>query len=828
MTEQDKSTKSLAATCRVFISYSHDSTEHEQRVRALADGLRANGIEAWADQYVQDPEEGWIKWMRTQVKEAEKVLLVFTETYQKRFEGDEEQGKGLGVTFEGVIVTQALYEKGGRNAKFRPVVFCPGDTQFISEELRRFNCYRVDTEENYEKLLRWLHQAPLIVPPEVSQKPDLPAQPISELFPIKTNEAPVSAGATYALIVGIDKYEYPDWDVSGPCTNALAIANWLLSNGVPPVNLTLFLSPAQGFGQAIDELRQSGVKVQSPATCDALDSHCRSNMKKDNLGKDCPSNSRLLVYWSGHGCTTKRGDRIFFCSDYTSEQTQHVFYASNFLRRLRSYDNQCFDEQIVLADVCGVYNGLKCPDLSEDPGHQRENCCQIVFFATPEGKYAYGLEGRGVFTDTILEVLSKCEWPTHKAFPDAFHRALDTVGPSPFRIRYSFGGTMDERLVGSVPKNTGNEFFMAVYALLSCINLSDSALQYHYRRTVNDLGNPELAKAQGLIGMLKQLSSLQDAVITGQMPYGLLQFLIRLTQDERLKQPITEWLEKNAAAQKNAQETIREKLYVETQQKTLIVAVEHEKNDAGNHEITKYEALLRNSDSSPVDGVDLPSKTVNGWNEFKQDLQALVDNLRTNYSLDSFDIHFAVDPPLFDRPFHQIPVTVEGLPLGHEFVVLVRHLERNRSKNLSWWRFWKEHADAIRSHRPSRIMLLKIDCGNAVIRSEKGLWFASFVLPPSYETHSSCQSEKLRLATLLRLGAPYLYWLHHLPAGADEKTIKKMIRAMLKSIPTLDGIPLQFMRERIRGNAFATEASILWDDPPELSPFASTRGVSFR
>jgi hypothetical protein len=34
-----------------------------------------------------------IRWMRSQVKEADRVLLVFAETYQRRFEGDEEEGK---------------------------------------------------------------------------------------------------------------------------------------------------------------------------------------------------------------------------------------------------------------------------------------------------------------------------------------------------------------------------------------------------------------------------------------------------------------------------------------------------------------------------------------------------------------------------------------------------------------------------------------------------------------------------------------------------------------------------------------------------------------
>lgn len=68
---------------KVFISYSHDSLEHTRRVHALADRLRADGVEAWIDQYAQDPNEGWIRWMRNRVKQADRVLLVFTETYQR-------------------------------------------------------------------------------------------------------------------------------------------------------------------------------------------------------------------------------------------------------------------------------------------------------------------------------------------------------------------------------------------------------------------------------------------------------------------------------------------------------------------------------------------------------------------------------------------------------------------------------------------------------------------------------------------------------------------------------------------------------------------------
>ena len=42
---------------------------------ALGNQLRANGVEAWIDRYVQDPEEGWISWMRSQVEQANKALL---------------------------------------------------------------------------------------------------------------------------------------------------------------------------------------------------------------------------------------------------------------------------------------------------------------------------------------------------------------------------------------------------------------------------------------------------------------------------------------------------------------------------------------------------------------------------------------------------------------------------------------------------------------------------------------------------------------------------------------------------------------------------------
>jgi hypothetical protein len=54
----------LLGVPQVFISYSHDSANHEERVLALAERLRKDGVDAQIDQYVAGtPQEGSPRWM---------------------------------------------------------------------------------------------------------------------------------------------------------------------------------------------------------------------------------------------------------------------------------------------------------------------------------------------------------------------------------------------------------------------------------------------------------------------------------------------------------------------------------------------------------------------------------------------------------------------------------------------------------------------------------------------------------------------------------------------------------------------------------------------
>lgn len=117
---------------KVFISYSHDTEQHRQRVLALADRLNVDDIDCELDQYVKgSPEQGWPMWMERQLEEAEFVLLICTETYLNRVQRKEPRGVGKGVKWESLLTYQELYDNDSGNHKFIPIIFSADHTAFI-------------------------------------------------------------------------------------------------------------------------------------------------------------------------------------------------------------------------------------------------------------------------------------------------------------------------------------------------------------------------------------------------------------------------------------------------------------------------------------------------------------------------------------------------------------------------------------------------------------------------------------------------------------------------------------------------------------------------
>jgi hypothetical protein len=167
MTEPDSAPK-------ILISYSHDSPEHMARVLALSDRLRAEGVNSQVDQYETSPPEGWPRWTLNQIEWADFVLVVCTATYNRRFRGMEEKGKGRGVTWEGVILTQDLYDAAAHNTKFIPVVFDEENAAHIPLMLRGATFYVLGAEEGYEALYRHLTSQPRTQKPGLGKLRPLP------------------------------------------------------------------------------------------------------------------------------------------------------------------------------------------------------------------------------------------------------------------------------------------------------------------------------------------------------------------------------------------------------------------------------------------------------------------------------------------------------------------------------------------------------------------------------------------------------------------------------------------------------------------------------
>jgi hypothetical protein len=160
---------------RVFVSYSHDSTSHTQRVLALADRLRTDGIDVRLDQYTSNPPEGWPRWMQNQLRESDFTLLVCTPTYRRRFDGDENPDTGKGATWEGMIAQQILYDASALNRKLIPVIFEDGEYEDIPLTLRPFTHHRLPV--GYDDLYRHLTGQPKTPPPPLGSIRTMPPAP---------------------------------------------------------------------------------------------------------------------------------------------------------------------------------------------------------------------------------------------------------------------------------------------------------------------------------------------------------------------------------------------------------------------------------------------------------------------------------------------------------------------------------------------------------------------------------------------------------------------------------------------------------------------------
>jgi hypothetical protein len=286
---------------RIFISYSHDSGAHVQRVLALTMQLRTQGLDAQLDQYARNPAEGWPRWMTRQIIEADFVLLVCTPTYRRRFDGEENSSAGQGATWEGLIAQQILYEAGGLNHKLIPVLFEDGDERDIPLSLRPFTHYRLD--EGYEDLYRHLTGQPKHVAPPLGHIVDL--RSLSRPGFLRRDVGETAPGGSFKS--------------SSKASAARSVA--------PPRKSQILLFTANSTGprlQLEEELRAIDDALQRSRLRDSFDLRIAPAVTFEKVIAELDDHSPEIVHFGGHG--SDDGEIMFSGQTVPPKQMADLFH----------------------------------------------------------------------------------------------------------------------------------------------------------------------------------------------------------------------------------------------------------------------------------------------------------------------------------------------------------------------------------------------------------------------------------------------------------------------------------------------------------------------
>ena len=142
----------------------------------MAERLTADGVVCEIDRYQVSPPEGWPLWMERQVRDSDFVIAIGTETYMRRFTGNETDGKGKGAAWEGRSIYQLLYD-AVENRRVIPVVLTHADVAHIPFVLKSATYYDLSTQDGYGDLHRALTNQPRVEKPPlgplVRHLPDL-------------------------------------------------------------------------------------------------------------------------------------------------------------------------------------------------------------------------------------------------------------------------------------------------------------------------------------------------------------------------------------------------------------------------------------------------------------------------------------------------------------------------------------------------------------------------------------------------------------------------------------------------------------------------------
>jgi hypothetical protein len=227
---------------------------------------------------------------------------------------------------------------------------------------------------------------------------------------------------TYAVVVGIEKYELPKSDLSGPGGDAVCFVEWLRKNAVPAENIFLFLSPLKEKRAELESrLKIPEVGVSSkPAVRLEIETCLRGLGKPGEFVGDL-----LYLFWGGHGIADDTNKRYLFYADTTESTLEHHLDVRSWLKLLRSYHN--LPKQIGYIDACANLKPqwkVGVNEVTSGPG----NASQSVFFAAAVGQRAANddLIRSGRFSHLLREAIAGVQ-KEDKTWPPSPRQVIESL-----------------------------------------------------------------------------------------------------------------------------------------------------------------------------------------------------------------------------------------------------------------------------------------------------------------------------------------------------------------------------------------------------------------
>jgi len=272
-------------------------------VLALANRLRADGVDCSVDQYEESPPEGWPQWMERQIRESKFVLVDCSEFYLNKILGKVKPTEGLGVRWEGKLVYQHLYNAAA-NSKFIPVLLANGKPEHIPTPLQGATYYRPATQADFDRLYWRLRGVSLKAKP-----------PLGKLKALPPKKRKTNPGLFLTGFIDISLWNSAQWKgvmyVCDPVHPPLLAL--LFKNEEPAKQIFVQWHSRLGRNDAYEEMRLSIVEGDLPSEDPGYTIYISANIdnilkRADDLGLNIP-NERVMVLGRMHRMNPKSGSK---------------------------------------------------------------------------------------------------------------------------------------------------------------------------------------------------------------------------------------------------------------------------------------------------------------------------------------------------------------------------------------------------------------------------------------------------------------------------------------------------------------------------------------